>query len=106
MSAPQKPPAAPAPGPYDWEWIGAKASGGGHIYLIDKNRRKIAAIWGGAEEKLETARVLAAGANSVAQGRALAESVLAYLDRGTPTAAPQLIDAAKAFIEAAKEAGL
>lgn len=39
------------PGDLDWQSVSANASGGFHLYLIDANGRKIAALWGGAEEK-------------------------------------------------------
>jgi hypothetical protein len=48
------------PGPWDFEWVSAKASGGGHLYIIDSAGRKIAAIWGKAEEKEFAARLIAA----------------------------------------------
>lgn len=52
-----------APLPWDWEWVSANASGGGHIYLIDANGRKIGAIWGKAEEKKATADVILRAVN-------------------------------------------
>jgi hypothetical protein len=53
-----------APRPWDWIWVGENtASGGGHIYLIDANKRKIAAIWGKAEEKRATAELIVASVN-------------------------------------------
>jgi hypothetical protein len=48
------------PRPWDFEWVSAKASGGGHLYIIDSTGRKIAAIWGKAEEKEFAARLIAA----------------------------------------------
>ncbi len=54
-----------APLPYDSLEIGAhSASGGCHIYLTDKNGRKIAAIWGKDDEKAFTAHHLVTAANS------------------------------------------
>jgi hypothetical protein len=47
-----------APRPWDWIFVGANASGGGHIYLVDATGRKIAAIWGKAEEKQATADLI------------------------------------------------
>jgi len=47
-----------APRPWDWTWVSANASGGGHIYLLDANGRKIAAIWGKGEEKEATADLI------------------------------------------------
>lgn len=53
---------APAPAPYDFLAIGANASGGFHLYVTDANGRKIAAVWGKAEEKEATARLFVASA--------------------------------------------
>lgn len=39
------------PRPWNWTFVAANASGAGHIYLTDANGRKIAALWGKAEEK-------------------------------------------------------
>jgi hypothetical protein len=44
----------------------ASASGGGHIYLVDRDGRKIAAIWGKAEEKAATADLIIAAVNAKA----------------------------------------
>lgn len=53
-----------APGPFDTLEIGVhSASGGCHIYLTDKNGRKIAAIWGKADEKAYTAALIVAAVN-------------------------------------------
>lgn len=54
----------PAPLPWDWIWIDAKASGGGHVYLVDANGRKIAAIWGKAGEKEATADLILKAVNT------------------------------------------
>jgi len=48
------------PGPWDWMAVGANASGGHHLYIIDAANRKICACWGKAEEKEANARLLAA----------------------------------------------
>lgn len=40
-----------APRPWRCQTVGANASGGFHLYLVDANGRKIAALWGGADEK-------------------------------------------------------
>ncbi len=48
----------PAPRPWDWIWVSANASGGGHIYLVDANGRKIAAIWGGEAKSLIADHIL------------------------------------------------
>lgn len=47
-----------APRPWDWIFVSANASGGGHLYLIDANGRKIAALWGGADEKQANAELI------------------------------------------------
>ena len=44
MSAPPK--------PYKLETVTAPASGGFHLYVVDANGRKIAALWGKEEEKM------------------------------------------------------
>ena len=50
-----------APGPYDITGSAyITANGIGHVYIVDKNRRKIAAVWGSSQEKLATADLLAA----------------------------------------------
>lgn len=49
----------PAPWPYSCEASGRPGSNGDHnLYLIDKNKRKIAAIWGKRGEKEATAALL------------------------------------------------
>jgi len=51
-------PAKHAPLPWRYETVSANASGGCHLYLVDANGRKIAAIWGKADEKFETAQLI------------------------------------------------
>lgn len=48
------------PGPLDWTGTPATASGGFHAYITDANGRKIAALWGGAEEKVANAHLFCA----------------------------------------------
>lgn len=56
-----------APLPWDWMFVGANsATGGGHIYLTDANGRKIAAIWGKADEKVKTADLIIEAVNAKA----------------------------------------
>lgn len=55
-----------APLPWDWMWIPGTAEGRGHIYLLDADKRKIAAIWGKAEEKPATADLIISAVNSKA----------------------------------------
>lgn len=43
-----------APRPWSWISVGAKASGGCHVYLTDANGRKIGVIWGKGAEKIAT----------------------------------------------------
>lgn len=50
----------PAPAPWDWNSIHANASGGFHLYIVDKDGRKIAAVWGKAGEKIATANLMRA----------------------------------------------
>ena len=48
-----------APLPWLIQWSRHPSGNGwGHVYLIDANGRKIAAIWGKPEEKIETAQLI------------------------------------------------
>lgn len=50
-----------APGPYQAEMSGKAGSNGDfNMYLVDKNGRKIAAVWGKRGEKEATGRLLMA----------------------------------------------
>jgi hypothetical protein len=51
-------PSKAAPRPWDWQWVGGTRNGLGHIYIVDANGRKIAAIWGKAGEKVHTADLI------------------------------------------------
>jgi hypothetical protein len=53
-----------APRPWNWLAIGANASGGHHLYLVDADGRKIAAIWGKAGEKSHTAQLIVEAVNA------------------------------------------
>jgi hypothetical protein len=56
-----------APRPWDWVFVSTDtASGGGHIYLVDANGRKIAAIWGKGGEKEATADLIITAVNAEA----------------------------------------
>lgn len=58
MSNSSKPPAA-APRPWAYQFVGAhRGAPPGHLYLVDATGRKIAVIWGKAEEKAETAQLI------------------------------------------------
>jgi hypothetical protein len=46
------------PRPWNWIAIGGNASGAHHIYLVDANDRKIAALWGKAEEKVAAVKLI------------------------------------------------
>jgi hypothetical protein len=52
------------PRPWNWTWVGANASGGGHVYLTDANGRKIAAVWGKADEKQAAAELIVGCVNN------------------------------------------
>jgi hypothetical protein len=52
------------PRPWNWIWVSAPASGGGHLYLIDPDQRKIAALWGGADEKADNAALIVRAVNA------------------------------------------
>jgi hypothetical protein len=57
--------AEPAPRPWDWTWVSVDtANGGGHVYLVDANGRKIGAIWGKVEEKQATADLIISAVNA------------------------------------------
>ena len=46
------------PRPWNWVAVGANASGGHHVYLVDADGRKIAALWGKADEKAAAAQLV------------------------------------------------
>lgn len=49
------------PGPFSYETVRALSStheGAGHVYLVDRDGRKIAALWGRPEEKLALADLI------------------------------------------------
>ena len=47
--------------PWDWDASGKPDSNGDfNLYIVDANKRKIAAIWGKRNEKENTARLIAA----------------------------------------------
>lgn len=59
-----------APLPYDTLEIGAHtASSGCHIYLTDKNGRKIGVIWGKANEKAYTAALIIAAVSALVSSK-------------------------------------
>ena len=54
--------AAPTP----WNWLSTQAAsnnGACHLYIVDANGRKIAAIWGKGDEKVKTAELIIAAVN-------------------------------------------
>ena len=54
-----------APRPWHSEWSGTFTGNGSyHIYLVDANGRKIAAIWGKQDEKLATAELILSMVNT------------------------------------------
>lgn len=57
----------PTQGELDWMAVSANASGGFHLYLVDSKGRKIAALWGGAEEKQANAERIVALWNTAAK---------------------------------------
>lgn len=52
-----------APRPWDWMWVGTNDKRG-HIYIVDSNGRKIAAIWGKVKEKKATADLIVQAVNA------------------------------------------
>jgi len=66
---------APAPAP--WDWTASTNPGGSarnvfNVYITDANGRKIAAVWGKAEEKEATVRLMVAAPAMLAALRPLA----------------------------------
>jgi hypothetical protein len=56
----------PAPLPYNWTTSERPAHNGAfHLYLVDANGRKIAAIWGQPGEKEETAKLIVDACNGL-----------------------------------------
>jgi hypothetical protein len=53
----------PAPRPWNWILVGEANSTRGHIYVVDANGRKIAAVWGRPEEKHATAELIIRAVN-------------------------------------------
>lgn len=54
-----------APRPWNTLAIGAHASGGFHLYLIDANGRKIGCLWGKADEKVFTGSLITSAVNAL-----------------------------------------
>jgi hypothetical protein len=53
-----------APLPWTWETASkATANGNFHVYLVDANNRKIAAIWGPLSERIKTAELILRAVN-------------------------------------------
>jgi len=53
-----------APLPWDWVAVSANGAGSCHLYIVDANGRKIAAVWGKWPEKQATAELIVASANA------------------------------------------
>lgn len=66
------------PGPWDWLAIGANASGGHHLYIIDPSNRKIAALWGRADEKAANANLIAAAPEMAKHLQAASHALRSY----------------------------
>jgi len=53
--------------PRPWSFMSitpqGKPLGNGHVYLLDANGRKIASLWGNADEKIATAELVCDAAN-------------------------------------------
>jgi hypothetical protein len=59
-----------APRPWSMQWSGTfTANGVGHVYIVDANGRKIAAIWCRADEKEATAVLIIAAVNAIDEER-------------------------------------
>lgn len=83
------------PGPFDWLAISANASGGHHLYIIDSNNRKIAALWGRAEEKTANACLFAASPDLLAAARA----AVAWFDEMRPVTGPGTLPMQRAALK-------
>lgn len=65
-----------APGP--WNWVASdnpSANGGFHVYVVDANGRKIAAVWGKTGEKEATAHKMAAAPAMFSAAEALLKKI-------------------------------
>lgn len=61
-----------APAPWDFEASGKPGSNGDlNIYVVDKNKRKIAAVWGKREEKELTASLMISAPDLLALAKSL-----------------------------------
>lgn len=66
MSDPENTTAGAAPAPYRVETSRTASHNGlPHVYIVDANGRKIAAVWGKAQERFHTAELLVAAANAL-----------------------------------------
>jgi hypothetical protein len=74
---------AHTPGPLDFVSVGANASGGCHVYMIDANKRKIAALWGKADEKVANAILWSAAPDLLAELQQARHYVKVIADRTT-----------------------
>lgn len=75
---------APAPGPYDWLASGKPGGNGDfNVYLIDRDGRKIAAVWGKRGEKERTVALLAAASEMYTALVAAEAFVAAIRDNNT-----------------------
>ena len=114
MSDPRQPEgeSKATPGPWSTEEVGANASGGFHLYVIDSQGRKIAALWGGAAEKCANGELITA-AHDMRDALKTAHDALDRLMNimaGTPehdvSAMAQAELARRASVAALKAAGL
>jgi len=73
----------PTHGPLDFMTVGANASGGCHVYMIDANKRKIAALWGKADEKIGNAILWSSAPELLEELKQARHYVKAVADRTT-----------------------
>jgi hypothetical protein len=91
------------PGPLGWMSVAAKASGGAHIYLIDAADRKIAALWGGAEEKRANADLFSVAPEMYRLLIAARHALRSYqFGNGSPDLAEEIADKANELLARAR----
>lgn len=79
---------AHTPAPLDCMAVSANASGGCHLYIIDANGRKIAALWGKAEEKQANAVLWSAAPDLLAAAQKVLAGLNARIDAAPSSAKP------------------
>jgi hypothetical protein len=80
-------------GPFDWEASATFSNNGSfHAYVVDANRRKIAAIWGKQQEKAATAWLFSAAPDLLNALEIIHDANEDCRKDGNPTFIPDPID--------------